>query len=98
MNARILKQIISVQTAVMVLTKRGCHVLDVRLGGRAPVIHIEADKAACEMGGAMYMREKVDGQVVATYVAPLVGCQVRWPAPVSPPGHSDALEMPGVMA
>jgi hypothetical protein len=81
-NRRIYDQTTSARDALEKLEAAGCKVIDVRLGGRAPVIYIEPDAAAAQLDGAQYMRERIHGRLVGTMVMPLCGCQVRWAAPV----------------
>lgn len=81
-NRRVYDQTTSARDALAKLEEHGCKVIDIRLGGRSPVIYIEPDAAASQLDGAQYMRERIHGRLVATMVMPLCGCQVRWAAPL----------------
>lgn len=85
-HTRIYRQTTAVRDALARLDDVDCRVVDVRLGGRSPVIHIEpAPGAEAALGGAMYMRERIGTRIIATYVAEVCGCQVRWPARLPEP-------------
>lgn len=94
-NRRIYDQTTAVRDALARLELAGCRVVDVRLGGRQPVIFIDADDGAENLEGAVYMRERIHGRTVATYVCPLMGCQVRWPAVVPEPTPDNVLRFNG---
>ena len=94
-NRRIYDQTTAVRDALERLESHGCKVVDVRIGGRQPVIYIEPDDAAAALDGAVYMRERLQGRLVATYVCPLLGCQVRWPAVLPAPGPVNLAAMNG---
>lgn len=94
-NRRIYDQTTAVRDALARLEERGCKVVDARLGGRAPVIYIEPDAAAEQLEGAVYMRERLQGRLVATYVCPMLGCQVRWPATLPTPVPDNLVRMNG---
>lgn len=85
-HIRIYDQTTAVRDALSRLDDIDCRVVDVRLGGREPVIHIEpiGEDQGAQLKGAMYMRERIGGRLVATYVARVCGCQVRWPAVLPP--------------
>lgn len=98
MSRRVVDQAFMAVEAVTRLGELGCRVMDVRLGGRAPVIYIEPGWAAEKLPGAVYMRERLQGRLVATYVCPIAGCQVRWPAEIASPPPDNLLRFPGVAA
>lgn len=81
-NRHIYDQTTAARDALAKLEEAGCRVIDIRLGGRAPVLYIEPDEAATRLPGAQYMRERISGRLVGTMVMPLCGCQVRWAAPL----------------
>lgn len=96
-NRRVFDQTTAVRDALEDLELAGCKVLDIRLGGCRPVIFVEPDAAAQQLEGAMYLRERVRGRLVATYVTVVRGCQVRWQAqlPTAPPSNILRLPPPG---
>lgn len=94
-NRRIYDQTTALRDALAKLEELGCKVVDARLGGRAPVIYIEPDAAAAQLTGAVYMRERLQGRLVATYVCPLLGCQVRWPAVLPTPSPENLVRLNG---
>lgn len=94
LNRRVFDQTTAVRDALEALELDGCKVVDVRLGGCRPVIFIEADAAAQRLEGAMYLRERVRGRLVATYVAVVRGCQVRWQGQLPTPMPSNVLRLP----
>ena len=92
-NHWLMSQCAAVARAVTELSDLGCVVLDVRLGGAAPVICIEPGAATEALDGAMYMRGRIGHRVVATYVARVGKCQVRWPADVPTPPPSNVVRL-----
>ena len=69
----------SLQTAlnaVHILDSMGCAVLEVRVSGRNPVIHVDREPAG--VVGAWCSQERRSALVVREMVAVIEGCEVRW--------------------
>lgn len=62
--------------AVQILDSMGCAVLDIRICGRNPVIHVDREPAG--VVGAWCSQERRSAIVVREMVAVIEGCEVRW--------------------
>jgi hypothetical protein len=81
-NREVFNQTTAVRDAMAKLDELDCIVTDIRIGQHQPVILIESSERATALPGAIYMRERVRGQLVATWVARICRCQVRWTDPL----------------
>lgn len=62
--------------AVQILDAMGCLVLDIRVCGRNPVMHV--DREPHGVVGAWCSQERRGALVVREMVALIEGCEVRW--------------------
>ena len=80
-NTAIIDALIKASEVAMKLCEQGFKVLNVTVGNRNPVIHINPSKRCAKLGGASIKRTKGSALTLITMAASIDGVQIEWTIP-----------------